>query len=323
MAVAPVTPAWRFAGLTAVLAALVAIGLWSIHRAREGEGVPTRSGGLTPASLSVKNRLTSFAHPVTLVAGLLLVVALYVFFATVIGSVLTTLITGLSYGDSLWPTARVVLLGLASIAFTVPLIVLWLRYLERRDSSHDAPPVDERLLREMVRREDWIAQNHMGIDRPRSSRVSCATIIIRAGHLGLGLLAQGHRDGRLSRQHAHRPFRALGVPQQRQPPDLLQQFRSELGKLSRRFHREGARRADPRLGLRGRLPADALSGLDGASHGRQVQGLGAPSRAVSRFWYSAYRDLTVDQIERNTASPMGCAKPTMSEQEATAWMRDL
>ena len=64
--VAPVTPAWRFAILTAVLAGLVAIGLWSMHRARDGEGVPTRSGGLTPASLSVKNRLTSFAHPVTL-----------------------------------------------------------------------------------------------------------------------------------------------------------------------------------------------------------------------------------------------------------------
>lgn len=92
MAVAPVTPAWRFAVLTAVLAGLVAIGLWSMHRARDGEGVPTRSGGLTPASLSVKNRLTSFAHPVTLVAGLLLVVALYAVVATVIGSVLTMLI---------------------------------------------------------------------------------------------------------------------------------------------------------------------------------------------------------------------------------------
>ena len=101
MAVAPVTPALRFAVLTAILAGLAAIGLWSMHRARDGEGVPTRSGGLTPASLSVKDKLTSFAHPVTLVAGLLLVVALYVVVATVIGSVFTMLITGLSYATSL------------------------------------------------------------------------------------------------------------------------------------------------------------------------------------------------------------------------------
>jgi len=66
------------------------------------------------------------------IAGLLLVVALYVVVATVIGSVLTMLITGLSYAGSFWPTARVVLLGLASIAFTAPAIVLWLRWLERR-----------------------------------------------------------------------------------------------------------------------------------------------------------------------------------------------
>jgi hypothetical protein len=45
--------------------------------------------------------------------------------------------------------------------------------------------------------------------------------------------------------------------------------------------------------------------------------------AVSRFWYSAYRDLTVDQIERNTRIADGLRKQTLSEQEAAAWARDL
>jgi len=47
------------------------------------------------------------------------------------------------------------------------------------------------------------------------------------------------------------------------------------------------------------------------------------SMAVSRFWYSAYRDFTVDQIERNTRIACGLRKETMSEQEAAVWARDL
>ena len=41
----------------------------------------------------------------------------------------------LSFHAAWWPVAWVVLLSLASVFVTVPLIVLWLRYLERRDSS--------------------------------------------------------------------------------------------------------------------------------------------------------------------------------------------
>ena len=37
---------------------------------------------------------------------------------------------------------RAVMLGLLSLGFTLPAIVLGLRLLERRDSAHDAPPVD-------------------------------------------------------------------------------------------------------------------------------------------------------------------------------------
>ena len=49
----------------------------------------------------------------------------------------------------------------------------------------------------------------------------------------------------------------------------------------------------------------------------------ASTGAVSRFWYSAYRDFTVDQIERNARIACGLRKETMSEQEAAAWARDL
>ena len=49
--------------------------------------------------------------------------------------------------------------------------------------------------------------------------------------------------------------------------------------------------------------------LDGASHGRQFKNWALASRTVSRFWYSAYPDLTVDQIERNNRIANGLRKP--------------
>ena len=92
----------------------------------------------------------------------------------------------LKLSHTFWAVADVVLWGLLSLVVTLPLLLLWLRYLERRDSAQDAPYLNERLLREMVRREDWIAQNHMGsivLIKPGLLR----TALIRAGHLGLGL----------------------------------------------------------------------------------------------------------------------------------------
>jgi hypothetical protein len=63
--------------------------------------------------------------------------------------------------------------------------------------------------------------------------------------------------------------------------------------------------------------------LDGASHGRQFKTWALASRAVSRFWYSAYRDLTVDQIERQARIAVGLRKQTLKPGEAETWRRDL
>ena len=45
--------------------------------------------------------------------------------------------------------------------------------------------------------------------------------------------------------------------------------------------------------------------------------------AVTRFWYSAYRDFTVDQIERKARIADGLRKPSLSEKEAAKWVIDL
>ena len=184
-------------------------------------------------------------------------------------------------------------------------------------SSHDAPPVDERTLREMVRREDWIAQNHMGsivLIKPGILR----GIIIRAGHLGLGGCSGSRRRTAISAACApsiSRTGRSSTTAAVCSSSAISIRAGTAISTISSR-RRPGA---DHRVGLRSDS-ADALSHLRRAAHGRQFKNWALASRAVSRFWYSAYRELTVDQIERNHRIANGCAGP-MSEQEATAWMR--
>lgn len=228
----------------------------------------------------------------------------------------------LSFGSAFPLVARALLLGLLSLVVVLPLMILWLRHLELRDSSHDAPHVDERLLREMIRREDWVAQNHMGsivLIKPGVLRM----IVIRAGHLGLGLyLRLKATDGYLGSMRtvhfAHWAFLNNGSR-------LL--FSSNFDHSWDSYLDDFIEKAHPGLtlawGCGVGFPPTRFLVLDGASHGRRFKAWALASRAVSRFWYSAYPTLTVDQIERNHRIATGLRQNDMSETEASAWIRDL
>ena len=56
--------------------------------------------------------------------------------------------------------------------------------------------------------------------------------------------------------------------------------------------------------------------LDGASHGRQFKDRARNSMAVSRLWFSAYKNYTVDQIERNARIADGLRKVVLTSDEA-------
>jgi hypothetical protein len=45
--------------------------------------------------------------------------------------------------------------------------------------------------------------------------------------------------------------------------------------------------------------------------------------ASTLFWFSAYRDYTVNQIERHSRVAKGLRQATLSPEEAIAWTRDL
>ena len=234
----------------------------------------------------------------------------------------------LGFGDALgfrevfWPVAGAVLLGLLSLIVSVPLIVLWLRYLERRDSSHDKPHANERLVREMAQREDWVAQNHMGsivLIKPGMLR----TAIIRAGHYGLNLLLRvkatdGYLGSMRTVHFAHWAFINNGSR-------LL--FFSNFDHSWDSYLDDFIEKAHVGLtlawGCGVGFPPTRFLIYDGASHGRRFKNWALASRAVSRFWYSAYPTLTVNQIERNNRIANGLRKPSLSPEEASEWIRDL
>jgi hypothetical protein len=229
----------------------------------------------------------------------------------------------LSFAEALWPVVHVVILGLVSLLFlTLPLLLFLLRRNENRDASQDCPHISERMLREMLRREDWVTQNHMGsivLIKPGILR----TIIIRVGHLGLGLVLRlVARDGYLGSMRtvhfAHWAFLDNGSRLL-----FLSNFDHSWGSYLDDFIEKAHAGLTLAWGCGVGFPPTRFLIYDGASHGRQFKNWALASRAVSRFWYSAYPDLTVDQIERNNRIANGLRKAQLQDREAATWMQDL
>jgi hypothetical protein len=229
----------------------------------------------------------------------------------------------INLATAFWPVMAIIILGLISLfLFTLPVLVFLLRWNENRDSSQDTPETNEGTVREILQREDWVMQNHMGsivMIRPGVLR----KIIIRAGHLGLGLLLRLiARDGYLGSMRtvhfAHWAFLNNGSR-------LL--FFSNFDHSWGSYLDDFIEKAHPGLtlawGCGVGFPPTRFLILDGASHGRQFKNWALASRTVSRFWYSAYPELTVDQVERNHRIANGLRKASLQDMEAATWMQDL
>lgn len=305
---APIMPTGRYFILMAILLLLVGVPLYRIREPLPGTGV---AGQTNLFGVLLKNLL-----PVALFVGL--------YFAVVapLATVVTTALTGASVPVAWAAAARTILLGLASIPFTVTGILAWLRWLERRDSSQDAPPVDEEVMRQMAQREDWIPQNHMGsvvLIKPGVLR----TIIIRGGHLGLGLFLRvkatdGYLGSMRTVHFAHWAFVNNGS-RLMFFSNFDQSWESYLDDFIEKAH-AGLTLA---WGCGVGFPATRFLIQDGASHGRKFKAWARHSMAISRFWYSAYANLTVDQVERNNRIANGLRRKSLTQKEAAAWINDL
>ena len=211
---------------------------------------------------------------------------------------------------------------ISAMFVTLPIIVLWLRRLERRDSFQDAPPINQRLLREMERREDWIPQNHMGsivLVKPGILRMA----LFRAGHLGLGLVLRVlARDGYLGSMRtvhfAHWVF-INNASRLMFFSNFDHSWESYLDDFIEKAHGGLTLAWGSGVGF----PPTRFLVLDGASHGRKFKTWARHSMAVSRFWFSAYPNYTVDQIERQARLASGLRKATLANKEASVWAKDL
>jgi hypothetical protein len=309
---APVMPTTRYFILLAAGLLFVLYHLYRMRDPLDGTG----TGGKF-------NLITALFNPKTL---LLIAVAgvIYLILAWLI-TVGVAVITGMPLEAARGHAPRITLLSLASVPFSALGILCWLRYLERRDSSQDAPPIDDEVMRQMAQREDWIPQNHMGsivLIKPGVLR----TIIIRLGHHGLGLALralkasgiEGYLGSMRTVHFAHWVFANNGSR-------LIffsnfdQSWESYLDDFIEKAH-VGLTLA---WGCGVGFPATRFLIQDGASHGRKFKAWARHSMAISRFWYSAYPDLTVDQVERNNRIANGLRKPSLTQKEASAWINDL
>src|ERR1044072_7023536 len=266
------------------------------------------------------NLITALFKPQTLMLVLigLALYAVIAFFLTGAAFVLT----GLPMATAKLHAERITLLGLAAVPVTVLGIICWLRYLERHDSSQEPPPIDEEMVRQMAQREDWIPQNHMGsivLIKPGILR----TIIIHAGHHGLGLALRalqpsgigGHLGSMRTVHFAHWVF-ANNSSRLIFFSNFDQSWESYLGDFIEKAH-VGLTLA---WGCGVGFPPTRFLIQDGASHGRKFKAWARHSMTISRFWYSAYPDLPVDQVERNNRIANGLRKPVLTEKEASAWI---
>ncbi|MBB5709881.1 hypothetical protein [Sphingomonas xinjiangensis] len=298
----------RYLILMGVVFAGFAVALKRIGVALPGTATPTRFSFLT---LFFKQLLP-----------LALFLLVYLLLVGAIGTPVTMLLTGRG-GESAWrDTLEWLAWGLVSLPVTVAGIVFWLRVLERSDSSQDAPPVDDRMLRAMARREDWIPQNHMGsivLIKPGILRA----VLIRVGHLGLGLLlriiARNGYLGSMRTIHFAHWARVNNGSRLMFFSNFDQTWESYLDDFIEKAHAGLTLAWSSGVGF----PPTRFLVKDGASHGSQFKQWARHSMTVSRFWYSAYKNLTADQIERNYRIALGLRKTTLTDKEAALWIEDL
>ncbi len=252
---------------------------------------------------------------------------LYVLVFSFIGAAILALLTPVTFLGALKANfiemLKAALLVLAVGLFSVLAILWWLRRLERRDPSQDEPPINDKLMREILKSEDHIVQNHMGslvLVKPGALRA----VLIRIGLVGLGLLLRvTARDGYLGDMRTiHFAHWALVSNESR----LL--FLSNFDGSWESYLDDFIEKAHSGLTLAwangvGFPPARFLL-LEGATHGRLFKAWARHSMTVSRFWFSAYTEYSVNQIERNAAVANGLRRVRFDNAEdAKTWARNL
>ncbi len=235
-------------------------------------------------------------------------------------------LAGLALATVIWPEARPWIAGsVATVAALLGVLVgalaVRLRQLERTDSVQDTPPPrpDEA---DIALRENLVVQNHLAsmvLVKPGALRA----ILIRLGTMVLGfkVLAQTP-DGYLGQMRtihfAHWSLVGNGSR-------LL--FLSNYDGSWESYLNDFIDKAASGLTLAWSncvgFPRTRWLMQGGATDGLRFKAWARHSQRESLFWYSAYPELTVNQIERNTRMAAGLRQPALLPQEAEQWVKLL
>jgi len=225
---------------------------------------------------------------------------------------------GAVFHGSFW----VFVAGLVSIVLPIALLIFWIRWQEVRDSIHEDPKDDEERIRRIMALEDQIAQNHMGsvvLIKPGILR----STLLHAGLWGLGLFLRatqtsGYLASMRTIHFAHWAILSNGG-RLAFFSNFDSSWESYLDDFIEKAHAGLTLAWTNGIGF----PATRFLVFDGATNGRLFKAWARHSMAEGLFWYSAYKDLSVNQIERNYRIARGLRKPSLTDAEAAEWARDL
>lgn len=324
-------PGLLLSGLNTVvlLTVIACVGLGAVVALRHEAGDASADGTADDAknaraefTLMLKHAAPWLATTGHLLAASGLFVAAY----AAAGSVIVALVF-MGFGGAVFRAAwvdgiRAMMLALASLGATVPLLLLWLRHVERGDPVQDEPLIPSEDLASMERAEDQIAQNHMAslvLIKPGLLRA----VLLRAGLRGLGLLLRVlATDGYLgSMRTIH--FAQWSIVGNGSRLVFFSNFDGSWESYLDDFIEKAHGGLSLAWGSCVGFPPCRFLVLGGASHGLQFKAWARRSMAPASFWFSAYPAATVNQIERQTAFANGLRQPKLTEQEAAAWIRTL
>jgi deferrochelatase/peroxidase EfeB len=227
-----------------------------------------------------------------------------------------------------WPVTRdlgrAAMLTLLALGMLVPAILMWLggtylglRRQEARDWTDARAPARD-TLKEMGRRENHCAQNHMvsvttrkpGMVRWFTLRIAfwlismLATRVYRAGFLG-----------DISTIHAARWITIPGTRKLVFLSNFGGSWESYLEDFITRAHGGLTAVWSNTIGF----PRAKNLFQDGATDGERFKRYARASMQPTRFWYSAYPDLTTDHVRCNAAMRRGLSA-ALTNDEAAQWL---
>ena len=216
------------------------------------------------------------------------------------------------------------LLVIGLLALPCIVLIFWksLRRLEETDFTQDNPQLSLAQMKLFASEEDQIVQNHLAslvIVKPGAVRAILIRVSLRLLKFGVPLVAWNGYLGSMRTIHfAH--WTLVGNSGRLL---FLSNFDGSWQSYLDDFVDKAAHGLTLAWGNCVGFPRTQDLILQGAAHGTEFKAWARQSQTQSILWYSAYSDLTVNQIIRNASIVDGLRKTSMQETEAEQWAQLL